>query len=155
MNQTVFSPAEQDLAQAAGNQYANAHRLALDDARRGLKYMLLRLSLLGLSHEEQHQLRQLARLACAGAEAAVLEAAEQIKERPTASPLAVALADIVLAAPGQKEALLGALFGAYAGLGRGRNITGGITGAGAGALACATETLLQQPSELQHFLAAE
>jgi len=157
MSQTKFSSEEQDLAREAGNLYDNARNFASEDARLGLKYMLLRLSLLGLSDHDQKQLRKLARLVFADADGAQEEAgqeAERIRSRKTASPLAVAITNIVSSASEKKMAMLGTVFGAYAGLGR-NNITSGILGAVGGGVACSTNDLLQQHLEMKRFLEAE
>jgi hypothetical protein len=156
MSQTKFSSEEQDLAREAGNLYDNARNFASEDARLGLKYMLLRLSLLGLSDHDQKQLRKLARLVFADADGAQEEAgqeAERIRSRKTASPLAVAITNIVSSASEKKMAMLGAVFGAYAG--HGRNIASGILGAVAGVVAFSTNDLLQQHLEMKRFLEAE
>src|SRR5262245_45841241 len=109
MSQTTFSIEEQDIAREAGNLYVNARRLAFEDARLGLKYMLLRLSTLGLSDQDQKQLHKLARLVFAGADGA--QEVERVGNRKTASPLAVAIANIVASASEKKQAMLGAVFG--------------------------------------------
>jgi len=155
MSQTRNSVDDQELAREAANQYLNARGLAFEDARLGLKYMLLRLSLLGLSTEDQKQLRKLARLAFADED--VTPEADRIKNRKTASPLAVAIAGIVTSAPEKKAALLGAVFGAYAGLGApGSKFTRGIQAAVAGAVTLSTNDFIaRQHVEMSHFLKAK
>src|SRR6266446_2621390 len=133
MSQTRNSVDDQELAREAANQYLNARGLAFEDARLGLKYMLLRLSLLGLSTEDQKQLRKLARLAFADAD--VTPEADRIKNRKTVSPLAVAIAGIV--APGSK-------------------LTRGIQAAVAGAVTLSTNDFIaRQHVEMSHFLNAK
>src|SRR4029453_9008615 len=79
----------------------------------GVKYVLLRLSTLGLTPEDQGELKELARLCTQHMDAAAV--ANPIVNRPTASPVAAAIAALVLRGRGsQKAILLGALFGAYA-----------------------------------------
>src|SRR5262245_23357571 len=135
MSQMTFPIDEHDFAREAGNLYSHTRGLAFEDARLGLKYMLLRLSLLGLTQEDQKRLRKLAQLVFADPDDAeeVEREVDQIRNHKDTSPLAVAIANIVAIAPEKKLALLGAIFGAYAGLGtRGRNTIGGIHGAVAG-----------------------
>ena len=138
MSQTRNSVDDQELAREAANQYLNARGLAFEDARLGLKYMLLRLSLLGLSAEDQKQLRKLARLVFADADV-------------------TAEAGIVTSAPEKKAALLGAVFGAYAGLGApGSKLTRGIQAAVAGAVTLSTNDFIaRQHIEMSHFLKAK
>src|ERR1700730_4760056 len=103
----------------AGMNYDFATGLSFGDARNGLKYVLLRLSLLGLSAEDQQELRELAKLAFNDLD--VKNAAARITNTNTASRLAVAIAEIVQRAgekiassTSTKMAMLGAVFGAYA-----------------------------------------
>ena len=86
-----------------------------------------------------------------------VEEADRILNRKTASPLAVAIAGIVASAPERKQALFGAVFGAYAGLGaQGSKFTRGIQGAVAGAVALATNDFIaRQHVEMSHFLEAK
>jgi hypothetical protein len=77
----------------AGVNFDFATGLSFDDARNGLKYVLLRLSLLGLSAEDQQELRELAKLAFNDLD--VKNAAARITNTNTASRLAVAIAEIV------------------------------------------------------------
>src|SRR5207249_2206257 len=94
---------------------------------------LLRLSTVGLTKEDQAQLRELARQAIDGSD--VTELARQIASRPSASPLAVAVASLVERGFGDKKmVLLGALFGVYSALSN-RNETHILQAATAGALA--------------------
>jgi hypothetical protein len=155
MSQSKNSVDEREFASAAANQYINARGLAFEDARLGLKYMLLRLSLLGLSNEDQKQLHKLARLAFADAD--VTEEADRIKDRKTASPLAIAIAGIVASAPEKKPALLGAVSGSYAGLNaQGSKFTRGIVGAVAGAVTLSTnDFVVRAHIDMNHFLEAK
>lgn len=134
----------------AGVNYDFAIGLSFDDARNGLKYVLLRLSLLGLSAEDQQELRELARLAFN--ELDLKNVATRITNTNTASPLAVAIADIVQRAgeksassTSTKMAMLGAVFGAYAVIreGRSNGESEGVLGAIAGAVAVSTGEFLQ------------
>jgi hypothetical protein len=145
MNQTTYSIAEQGFARVAGNHYSNTLSHAFGDARLGLKFMLLRLSLLGITVQDREQLRDLARLAFYDKD--VTKAADRIKKRRTASPLAVAIADVVASAEEKKLAMLGAVFGAY--------VTGGILGAITGAVALSTSQFVAQQVEVNRFLEAE
>ncbi len=130
------------------------------DARNGLIYALHRLSILGLTVQDREPLRELARLAFQ--ESDVTEAANEIKSRESASPLAVAIADIVAASfsRGGKEmtkmAMLGAVYGAYAGLKDGRlpedeRVIKGIQGAIAGAVAVSTSKFIQDHIEVEQW----
>jgi hypothetical protein len=141
---------ENSDALEAGVNYDFATGLSFDDARNGLKYVLLRLSLLGLSAEDQQELRELARLAFN--ELDLKNVAARITNTNTASPLAVAIADIVQRAgeksagnTSTKMAMLGAVFGAYAVIRGGRSDAGSeaVLGAIAGAVAVSTGEFLQ------------
>jgi hypothetical protein len=142
--------AEQNsVSRDAGSNYGFAIGLSSGDARNGLKYVLLRLSSLGLTAEDQQELRELARLAFNDLD--VKDAAERIT-KTSASPLALAIADIVQNAGGSfenmvstKMALLGAVFGAYTAIRPGRSDDGseGVLGAIAGAVAVSTNEFLQ------------
>jgi hypothetical protein len=140
------------IASSAGaTHYHNATDKSFDDARRGLRYVLLRLSLLGLTEQDRAELGELARLAFQ--ESDVTAAANQIKNRAAASPLAIAIADIVASSRGsQRMAMLGAVLGAYAALhavgdGSGSHIFQGVLGAIAGAVALSTSTFAQNALE--------
>jgi hypothetical protein len=139
---------QQSPALEAGSDYDFATDFSLQDGRNGLRYMLLRLSLLGLTAEEQLELRELARLAFSGV--SVSEVADRIKGSG-ASQLAVAIADIAHRAErgagdrtGVKAALLGAIFGAYGAIRSGRSHGGSeaVLGAVAGAVAMTTHEFL-------------
>ena len=129
--------------------------LAMEDARLGLKYHLLRLSLLGLTDEDQKQLHKLASLVFADK---VIDAAvAAIKERKSASKLAIALADIVESARDKRASLLGAVFGAYSGLGLDGigHVDVAILGAIAGSVAITTNDFVTDHLDMNRFLTAE
>ena len=117
------------------------------DARNGLRYMLLRLSVVGLTDGEREQLTELARLAFQ--ESDVAAQAGRIRDAADASPLAVAIADLVqeTGRTSKRATMLGAISGAYAAL---RSAGGqhdelvlkGLLGAVAGATAAATSEFL-------------
>lgn len=128
---------------------------ASDDAHHGLRYLLLRLEVAGLKDADREQLGALARLIQEPVDgAAVTKAVEGIKSRTSAAPLAIAIADIVAAAPvaRMKMTLLGALFGAYLGVDLPIEVAGfdpqdpttGVLGAIAGTIAVSTNSILQE-----------
>ena len=157
MTNPILPAAVRALAQQAGAHATTATAHSFDDARNGLHYVLLRLSLLGLTEPERAQLEDLARLAFHAED--LTAAAAQITSSPTASPLAVAVADLVAQSPGAPQhTLLGAVFGAYAGLetagepGEGSRWSA-VLGAIAGAVAVTTTKWLQADAErAQHFV---
>ena len=118
-------------------------RLPFEDARRALRYPLLRLSLVGLSQQDMKELTELGQAVIQ--EGDVREAARRIEERRGASPLAVVIANIVHNAEkrDEREVMLGAIFGAYAGL-ESRQMGEAILGAIGGALAATTYSDLQK-----------
>jgi hypothetical protein len=140
------------IAQVAGStHYAGGIDLIREDSIDGFKYHLLRLELVGLSEQDREELNELARLAFQESE--VAEAVERIKQRESASELAVAIADIVNTAQGSKKAaMLGAVFGAYSGLNavgesgdnRLQAVLGGIAGAVAASANSFTDARLGQ-----------
>jgi hypothetical protein len=112
-----------DIWEEAGRVYGSALQLSFQDSPNGLRYALLRLgSLLRLPDQDEEELAELGRVAIQ--EGDVKEAADRIRERQDASPLAVAIANIVEDARffgeggsgDTRGAMLGAVFGAYAGL---------------------------------------
>jgi hypothetical protein len=149
---SIISADTRAIAQLAGSTYyASGIGFLREDSTGGLRYHLLRLSLVGLSEQDREELSELARLAFQGSD--VAEAAGRIKQRESASELAVAIADIVSRAQGNKKAaLLGAVFGAYAGLEAvGENsdkrlqaVLGAIAGALAASATSFTEARLEQ-----------
>ena len=145
----------------AGIAFESSAALAAGDARNGLKYVLLRLSTLGLSAKEQEQLRELGRRVLEGAD--VTQVGDRIKTNQSASPLAVAIVDIVQisfnkisfdesSTVPKKAALLGAVFGAYAAVPTG-DPNEAVLSAIAGAVALSTNALLG--SDLKRFVEAE
>jgi hypothetical protein len=118
-------------------------RQPFEDARIGLRYPLLRLSLLGLSQRDVKELAELGQAVMK--EGDVREAAKRIGERRGASPLAVVIAGIVHNAEkrDEREVMLGAIFGAFAGL-ESRRMKEAVLGAIGGALAATTYSELQK-----------
>ena len=151
----------QEIWQEAGQLYNSALDLSFEDVGGGLRYALLRLSTQGLTEQDQEELAELGRLAIQ--ELDVEQAANRIRERADARPLAVAIADIVRHATfsgegggtSTKMAMLGAVYGAYAGMAfspggddpRGRSILGAI----AGAIATSTNKVLQDTLEARSW----
>jgi hypothetical protein len=135
---------QSSVSQIAGSNYESATQFSFGDARNGLKYVLLRLSQLGLPIEDQEQLRELGRLAFNGSD--VKHVADRITNTESTSPLAMAIADIVLRSgtemTSKKMAMLGAVFGAYAAISSG-GPNESVLGAIAGAVAVSTSELLQ------------
>ena len=156
MNNKTITDEVHEISRVAGSvHYKNAINFSsgsFGDARNGLKYVLMRLTLLGITEQDREQLGELARLAFQ--ESDVMEAANQIKGRSSASPLAVAIADIVAASSEQggqkmtKMAMLGAVFGAYPAR-KDHNILNGILGAIAGAVAVTTSKFIQDDMEMK------
>ncbi len=149
---SIISGDTRAIAQVAGSTY---YTMGIDtiheDSIDGFKYHLLRLELVGLSEQDREELSELARLAFQ--ELDVAEAAGRIEQRESASELAVAIADIVRCAQGSKKAaMLGAVFGAYAGVhavgensdNRLQAVLGGIAGALAASGTSFTEARLEQ-----------
>src|SRR6266496_1558604 len=136
----------------AGAYYKASFELTTEDARAGLKYHLRRLSLLGLSEKDQKQLHDLAELAFRDQD--VASPAGEIKGRKSASPLAVALADLISEATDRRMAVLGAVFGAYAGLSSDgeRKVADGILGAIAGVVAVTTNNFVLHQLDLARFI---
>jgi hypothetical protein len=95
-----------ELLLKAGDYFKAALELTTEDARAGLKYHLLRLSLLGLSDQDQKQLCELTEQDFRDQD--VTSAADQIKRRKTASPLAVVMAELIATAEDKRMAVLGA-----------------------------------------------
>jgi hypothetical protein len=152
MNNVDISIDARDLALKAGESYRAALELTMGDAHAGLKYHLLRLSLLGLSEQDQKQLRELAELAFRDQD--VAPSVDQINARKNASPLAVALADLIATAQHKRMAVLAAVFGAYVGLASGSEskVTNGISGAIAGVVAVTTNDFVLHQLDLTRFI---
>jgi hypothetical protein len=109
------------LPRDAGDRFENGVEFAFQDAQqRRLRYHLLRLTVVGLSHDEVPLLVDLARRAFDDAD--VTAQARAIRERPGASALASAIAGVVERSRGgdpfapRGEVVIGAVVGAYAGL---------------------------------------
>jgi hypothetical protein len=111
----------QTLARDAGKRFDEAVGFAFEDAQlRLLRYHLLRLTAVALDRDEVPLIVELARRAFDGAD--VTDQARAIRDRPGATVLAAAIADIVeggrpidvLARPA--EVVVAAVVGAYAGL---------------------------------------
>jgi hypothetical protein len=119
----------------------------------GVKYVLLRLSTLGLTPEDQAELKELARLVTQNMDPAAV--ANKIVNRPTASPVAAAIAALVLRGRGSQKAILfGALFGAYATLDTLNRadpnaLQHTLQAVSAGAVAAATIQFTQEQSEAE------
>jgi hypothetical protein len=139
----------------AGELYRFGIDLSIQDSEFGLRYPLLRLgSLLDLPEQEREELAELGRIVIQDGD--VGEIAGRIMERQGASPLAVAIANIVQEARffgggDMRGAMLGAVFGAYAGIdssqtGDDRAVRA-VLGAIGGALAASTYTRLQDMLE--------
>jgi hypothetical protein len=114
---------------------------------RALKYPLLRLSVHGLSAQDQKELVELAKDVVE--ERSVTDASEKITGRKSASPIAVAIAEIVVSARGSKWiAMLGSVVGAHAALSLsagGQNDVGfDVVGAIVGAACLDSEEFVQQ-----------
>jgi hypothetical protein len=109
-----------DVQQSAINTALNHFNRGVEHSFRdidihqfGVKYVLLRLGTLGLTQEDQAGLKELVSIVTQNGD--VTDAANKIVDRQTASPVAAAIAALVLRGRGNKQAiLLGALFGAYA-----------------------------------------
>jgi hypothetical protein len=120
-------------------------RLPFEDARNGLGYPLRRLGVVGLSQRDIEELTELGQAVFQDGD--VHGIAKRIWERQGASPLAVAIANIVNSVEkhDKREAVVGAIFGAYTRLESGR-MREAVLGAIGGALAATTY------SDLQDFL---
>jgi hypothetical protein len=101
------------LAGEASDRYNGAMGLFQEDARLGVKYLILRLELLGLTSDEIADLRRLAQTIFAGADPSA--AAQAILKRSPATPLAVVIANVALSAPSdsKRAAMMGAILGAH------------------------------------------
>ena len=128
MSQFKSSGDVKAFAHDAGQFYRNAIGLNREDFQlRALKYPLLRLSTDGVTELDRSDLAELAKLAFE--EGDVTSAAERIQKRKSASPIAVAIANVVASAQGSKRmAMLGAVIGAHAA--SARVLSGGSRDAG-------------------------
>jgi hypothetical protein len=119
-----------------------------------LRYPLRRLrALLSLPEQDAQELTELGRIVIQGD---VGEVTDRIRQRQDASPLALAIANIVREArlsggEGRRGAMLGAVFGAYAGLESSESEDDpqvrAVLGAIGGALALTAHTQLQEMLE--------
>jgi hypothetical protein len=136
------------LAVNAGTLLQRAVDLNREDFQlRALKYPLLRLSVHGLGAQDQKELAELAKAVVE--ERDVTDASERITSRKSASPIAVAIANIVRSAPGSKWiAMLGSVVGTHSAFSLsagGRNDVGfDVVGAIVGATCLASEKFVQQ-----------
>ena len=142
---------ENDLSREAGEHFRSSTDLSFDDAmQRRLRYHLLRLTVVGLTSDDVEDLSELGRLAFQDSD--VTEQSTKIKQRPSASPLAFAIADILERAGGGRPAsvslrtvMLGAVLGAYTALGGvpdDHRSTAAVLGAVGGAIATSTSAVI-------------
>jgi hypothetical protein len=101
------------FAQNAAQLCSSAISLNREDARLGLKYLLLRLTTVGLKSEEVAELQK---LGIAVFKKSDIKQAIQSVRRASASPLAVAIANVVEGAPAdqRQSVLMGAVLSAHA-----------------------------------------
>jgi hypothetical protein len=142
----------QNIGEEAGQVYRFGMNFALQDAQFGLRYPLRRLrALLSLPEQDAQELTELGQAVIQGGD--VEGVADQIRQRQDASPLAIAIANIVQEArfSDTRGAMLGAVFGAYAGLQSSEREDDpqarAVLGAIGGALALTTHTQLQEMLE--------
>jgi hypothetical protein len=151
-----------DVQRAAINTVLNHFNSGTGDSFRdidihqfGVRYVLLRLSLVGLTKEDQAELKELVSLVTQNMDVAGV--ANKIVNRQTASPVAAAIAALVLQGRGSKKAiLLGALFGAYAILDNlntadPNSLQTILQAVSAGAVAAATIQFNQEQSETESW----
>lgn len=128
----------------AGERFDSAAHFGFEDAMlRRLRYHLVRLTVVGLTRQEVQELGELGRLAFDGSD--VSQQAAMISQRADASPLASAIAQVMIrAAAGlggpvrMPAVMLGAVLGAYAALlhaGEGDQSDAAVGGAVGGAVA--------------------
>lgn len=158
MNEIKSSGKVAAFAANAGRLYQGAVDLNREDFQlRALKYPLLRLSIHGLSVQDQKELVELAKVVVE--ERDVTQACEKLTSRKSASPIAVAIAGIVASARGPKwMAMLGSVVGAHAALslsagGKG-DVGFDVVGAIVGATCLDSDEFLQQVigSDLKAFV---
>lgn len=101
------------FAQNAAQLCSSAISLNREDARLGLKYILLRLTTVGLKNEEVSELQK---LGIAVFKKSDINQAIQNIRQPSASALAVAIANVVEGVPAdqRQSVFLGAVLGAHA-----------------------------------------
>jgi hypothetical protein len=146
-----------DSFREAGEQFSAAAGLCFGDAmQRRLRYHLLRLTTVGLSHTEVEDLVELGRLAIQGSK--VEEQATRIKQQ--ASPLAFVIADIVARAESDarpvnmRAVMLGAVLGAHtslSGVPEEDKLSAAALGAVGGAVAMSTGTFIAENIERQSW----
>jgi hypothetical protein len=141
-------------AEEARSRFTEGVDLTIKDGRFGLKYVLLRLRHAGLTDQDRANLGDLVAIACRDQD--VTEAADRVRKAEAASPLAVAIADIVENAQNhRKAAALGAIFGAHGAVFPSRDERDPVAEAVAGAIAACSITLLDDQRlgiDLDEFL---
>ena len=153
LRQTMISGDIQAIVQAAGFEAEGTADFSHRDGRTGgLRYLLRRLSLLGLTKSDEEQLRELGRLTFHDLD--TTEVANQITNDASASPLAVAIAGIVRSSRAQRKkwVMLGAVSGAYLGVSgpaTDNEKLMGILGAIGGAVAASTIEVFQSTEHLR------
>ncbi|MEW1911011.1 hypothetical protein AB0442_21600 [Kitasatospora sp. NPDC085895] len=136
-----------------GRAFRIARDFVFEDAALGrLRYHLLRLTTVGLTRDEVEDVRELGRLAFDGADPA--GCAARIRDRAGASRLAVAFVEIVeRAEPDERgPVLVGAVLGAYAGLGSvgsGEGTAAALLGAVGGAVVAASRFFVERRMQLE------
>ncbi len=144
-------PENGEIQQKAGDGFSSAVNLSFGDAQqRRLRYHLLRLTVAGLTREDVEDLGELGRLAFQDSD--IADQTRKIRERSGASPLAVAIADIVERAGSglgpprlPRAAMVGAVLGAYAAFGNFDSLDETLVatlGAVGGALAMSTNEFI-------------
>jgi hypothetical protein len=148
-----------DLAEQAPSIADAMQHYLFSDIPLGLRYSLLRLELAGLTERDRADLLELGRLAIS--ELDVSDRVKAIVGREDASPLAVAIAELVShARTSKRAAMLGAVYGAYAGAQAGGEpdelptrlaIIGAAAGASAQDAHAFLETVITQSSWSQYL----
>ncbi len=147
---SLMSESKNTVPIEAGEHFSSAVGLGFEDAAaRRLRYHLLRLSVVGLTKRDVDDLGELRRLAFQ--ESDVTQQAAKIKQRPDASSLAFAVADILERAGrgvrgpvSLKAVMFGTILGAYTSLAvrDADPSTTAILGAIGGAVAMSTSTFI-------------
>jgi hypothetical protein len=134
-----------DLAKEAANLCKVAINRHREDAHLGLKYLFERMTTGGLAMADVPELQQLGIAVFKNSGVAV--AAKRVRQRHTASPLAVAIANVVEAAPPdqQQAVLLGAVLSAHAAVDIGQGDHALLVFAAISGAAVAQTTILTQP----------
>jgi hypothetical protein len=133
------------FAQEAANLCESAINRHHEDAHLGLEYLLKRMTAAGLPMAEVPQLKQLG--VAVFKKSGIDAAADAILQNSSASPLAVAMAGVVKAAPAneQEAVLLGSVLGAHAAVEVGRGDHAALVFAAVNGAAVARTTKLTQP----------